>query len=285
VIKTKYGENCNIIDYVIITHMHLDHVGYVGNGGIWDLVNNKGYVIREKTLLRDYEDNVGTADGTYEKWRAYLESPDGSSRLEPVTASLGSSQVDMGYVGQEKVDVRIVAVDGRTASQPDGARPEILGDRRKDKYPPSENDYSLGFVLSVGDFQMFFGGDMDGEDQRGPSSAYHDVESFAAPDVGDVEILRVNHHGSSHSTNHRFLQFLRPEVSIMSVGDNNTYGHPSQKVLNRLQEARSEVYLTECGDMNRDIGSATVAGDVEIAVSPDGSSFTVEGKRYLSIPP
>ena len=60
----------------------------------------------------------------------------------------------------------------------------------------------------------------------------------------DTELLVVGHHGSKYSTGDAFLNDITPEKAIISVGY-NTYGHPSDEVLNKLDERGIEVYRTD----------------------------------------
>lgn len=64
-------------------------------------------------------------------------------------------------------------------------------------------------------------------------------------EVGKVNILKVGHHGSDTSSSENFLQKIAPEVAIISVGEGNSYGHPSQTVLERLEQIGSKVYRTD----------------------------------------
>ena len=59
-------------------------------------------------------------------------------------------------------------------------------------------------------------------------------------------VLKVAHHGSKTSTSPQFLTAVAPEIAIISVGGNNTFGHPSPEVMERLGEKlkKDEVYLT-----------------------------------------
>lgn len=63
--------------------------------------------------------------------------------------------------------------------------------------------------------------------------------------LSDVDILKVSHHGSKYSSTDGFLVSTKPEISVISVGRNNLYGHPSPKVLERLTEAGSSIYRTD----------------------------------------
>lgn len=64
-------------------------------------------------------------------------------------------------------------------------------------------------------------------------------------EVGKVNILKVGHHGSDTSSSENFLQKIAPEVAIISVGEGNSYKHPSQTVLDRLEQIGSKVYRTD----------------------------------------
>ena len=63
----------------------------------------------------------------------------------------------------------------------------------------------------------------------------------------DSAVLKVGHHGSSTSTTARFLGSVRPTVTVISAGESNRYGHPSEEVLARLVEVVGEegVYRTD----------------------------------------
>ena len=148
---------------------------------------------------------------------------------------------------------------------------------------PLENDYSIGAVLSFGNFDEWMGGDLDGQYLLSGGYRYHDIELSVAPEVGDVDVYKVNHHGSSHSSSATFINQIDPEVSVVSVGNANTYGHPTQVVMDRLL-ATSTVYLTERGDTNTNIGPAIVAGNIVIKTS-NGSTYTVNGTTYTATEP
>jgi beta-lactamase superfamily II metal-dependent hydrolase len=352
VIKEKYGPNCNCLDDVLISHFHLDHLGYVyfpenqnheplnanlevlqlgdspyrpiGYGGLGYLVLEKGYHIK-RMLVRDYKKhnpNKSPDDGgskTFRNWRILLESKEGKVLFNPEVVTLGSHQVELGDIEQIPVKVDVVAVDGATPSFPDGCDPgkffggsgfAIRGDNQENQTPPSENDLCVSVVISYGDFQMFVGGDLSGENYVTEFGyRYHDMETCLTSDLAimgtyadTIEVLRANHHGSSHSTNEAFLKFISPIVTIFSVGDHNTYGHVSLDVIDRAVRYSKKVYLTECGDTIESKSDADAkrivvvdgeypneleedeSGDpnIEIVVFDNGHRFSVDGNPYLS---
>jgi competence protein ComEC len=54
------------------------------------------------------------------------------------------------------------------------------------------------------------------------------------PQILDVDILKLGHHGSRTSSSRQFLQATSPTLSIISAGINNSYGHPHKEVLEKL---------------------------------------------------
>ena len=58
-----------------------------------------------------------------------------------------------------------------------------------------------------------------------------------------VDVLKVGHHGSEYSTTDKFLNKVNPSISIISVGKDNKYGHPSKKTLDKLKNTK--IYRTD----------------------------------------
>ena len=63
-------------------------------------------------------------------------------------------------------------------------------------------------------------------------------------------VLKVGHHGSDSSTTYRFLNEVMPQFAVISVAKENSYGHPTETVLSRLQDADATILRTdELGDI------------------------------------
>ena len=60
-----------------------------------------------------------------------------------------------------------------------------------------------------------------------------------------TNILKVGHHGSSTSSSKKFLNQVLPQISIVSVGKDNDYGHPHDEVIDRLEKIGTLIYRTD----------------------------------------
>ncbi|MDF2521292.1 MAG: internalization-related competence protein ComEC/Rec2 [Clostridia bacterium] len=95
------------------------------------------------------------------------------------------------------------------------------------------NNNSLVLKLRYKDFDALFTGDIQQEGEQRISK-----------EKQDVDVLKVSHHGSPYSSTKKFLDLVKPEFSIISVGK-NIYGHPSEEAIERLHQAGSIVYRTD----------------------------------------
>jgi len=131
-----------------------------------------------------------------------------------------------------------------------------------------ENAKSVVVKVSYGAFDALVGGDLTGSTE--------DMESVIANAVGPLELYKVHHHGSRYSSNNTLLDATNPTVSFISVGKDNTYGHPTAECLDRLAAHNSEVWQTE------DPATNSKRGHIELS-SADGTTFVVaQGTRSIS---
>jgi competence protein ComEC len=98
----------------------------------------------------------------------------------------------------------------------------------------NENDCSLVGLLTYGEQDFLFTGDISKEVEQ--------KISHLIPE--NLELLKVAHHGSRFSTDQEFIQKIKPQYSIISVGE-NSYGHPHPDVLSVLEAASSTVLSTK----------------------------------------
>ena len=63
--------------------------------------------------------------------------------------------------------------------------------------------------------------------------------------IGKIDILKVPHHGSKNGLIKKFLDLADPLVAVISVGKNNSYGHPHQKILDMLKAKNVKIRRTD----------------------------------------
>jgi competence protein ComEC len=122
------------------------------------------------------------------------------------------------------------------------------------------NEDSAVLLVRYGEFEALLTGD-----------AGLAAERVLGGRMGDVEILKVGHHGSAGSSGAGLLAELGAEVGVISVGRGNRYRHPSAEALGRLGAAGVEVWRTD------EVGT--------VEVRTDGVTFTVSaGGRSRVLP-
>lgn len=73
-----------------------------------------------------------------------------------------------------------------------------------------------------------------------------EIEEKIKDDIEEnYTVLKVAHHGSNYSSSEKFLKKVNPEYSIISVGKNNSYGHPGNETMERLRKQGGVIYRTD----------------------------------------
>ncbi len=125
-----------------------------------------------------------------------------------------------------------------------------------------ENEHSLCMLMSYDQnrpFRMLLTGDLE-KDQ---------INQILSKVKFKVDILKVGHHGSKKSTDDTMLTVLKPKDAIISCGQNNDYGHPSQEVLEVLDKYKVNSYIT--------------AWSGDISVYPNASGYQIVPQKDVKI--
>ena len=123
------------------------------------------------------------------------------------------------------------------------------------------NDTSIVIMAEFGSNRFLFTGDME-------SAAENDMLDYWGSRVNwNVDVLKVGHHGSDTSSSYRFVYETDPEYAIISVGEGNTYNHPSKSTLSRYADAEIPMFRTD------ELGHVIVTSDgTNIAVTWEDQS-------------
>ena len=98
------------------------------------------------------------------------------------------------------------------------------------------NNTSIVLRITYGNTSFLFTGDAEREAEQDILSKGYELGST---------VLKVGHHGSKDSTTYPFLREIMPEYAVISVGEDNTYGHPTEDALSRLRDADVKVFRTD----------------------------------------
>ena len=188
------------IDYVLITHYHMDHAG-----GAVQLAER----IPIGTFI-DYGENHETDDpGTREVWQAYQRLlADG--KYKHIVARPGDT------LPVEGIKATVVSGNGEVIAKPvrgHSSGKENAACKGAESYPEdqTENARSLGLIIDFGRLRIVDLGDLTRDKEK----------DLVCPlnKLGKADIYIVSHHGSAQSGSPAFLAAIDPRVAIMNNGE------------------------------------------------------------------
>ena len=103
------------------------------------------------------------------------------------------------------------------------------------------NAYSTVLHMKYGNFTALFTGDVEKEGQENLKRVIESSNGI----YSDVTLLKVAHHGSMYTTDNEFLKLITPKVALISCGVDNSYGHPHEEVLTRLENIGADIVRTD----------------------------------------
>lgn len=222
VIRALRARGVRRLEAMVLTHPHADHFGGA-RAVLEELAVARVVDPLVPAPSRGYAELLETARARGVRWEA---------------ARAGQSwEVD-------DVVVRVLHPSDMRATGPS----ETTGGAGARPGPLEANEVSVVLEVSWRGFEALLTGD-----------AYVEAERAVMDRVGDIEVLKVGHHGSDTSTDEGFVRAVRPELALISVGRGNRYGHPSPRVVDRLAAAGARVLRTD------------LAGSIRVVVRRSGA--------------
>lgn len=196
-----------------------------------DHIGNMAEIIKKYEIKAFYSPKVTTTTKSFESMIDALKS----KNLKINILKSGPTSIDLG----ENTTVSILSPN-------------------KDKYISGNtenlNNYSPVILIKFGENKFLFTGDAEMEVEKEILSSNIDIKA---------DVLKLGHHGSSTSTSEEFLNVVNPSIGVISVGEDNSYGHPHKEVLNLLNSKKIKILRTDI--------------DGNIIISSDGKNiFRVE---------
>lgn len=203
-----------------------------------------------------HSDHIGGLSGALVKCGA-------QALLTPADSYDSDAFADMmRYAGEKNVQV-VKPSPGDTLTL-GGAEIEILAPDETGFQTGEEtsvNNISIICKVTYGSTSMLFTGDAEAEEEEELLRSGADLHA---------DVLKVGHHGSDTSTGEEFLRSVSPTDAVISVGADNSYGHPSQTVLDRLTRVGAAVYRTD------------LQGNIHL--QSDGTQLTFETEKQAQQP-
>ena len=125
------------------------------------------------------------------------------------------------------------------------------------------NNTSIMLRIVYKDTSFLFTGDAEREAEQAALNSGCKLEST---------VLKVGHHGSRSSTEYVFLREVAPQYAVISVGEGNTYGHPTEEALSRLRDADVKTYRT---DLQGTVICSSNGTEVSFTVSKNSTADTL----------
>ena len=195
------------LDFILATHMHYDHAGS------FEAIIKSDEVVIDKAYIREYTD-ANFSDTEKDSWgnqKLYTAILDALNSKEiPVIHDLPAEEFTFGDFTLRMINAVV----------PDEIK--VGGD----------NDNSIGVVISKGADKAFLAADFTN------SSG---LENYYADDIGDVDLLKIGHHGYFGSSSADFLRTLKPEITICTNYIGKIY--PNVK-WNLTMVARAPIFST-----------------------------------------
>ncbi len=208
-----------LVDMAVVSHLDADHIS-----GIRDLLRAMPVYEGEAVFAAGYAGSVGIKELVLplvsEKSEAYLE-------LESLAhaKNVAIRYIQAGEVLYREKDFLMECLYPYNAKK-------------------SDNDTSLVFLLQTPKLLAWLTGDAGIAPEAEMMSRLSAVDMSALRDDKFV-LLKVGHHGSKTSSSREFIEYVQPDVAVISCGYHNSYGHPHAEVVERLDVSGAEVFRTD----------------------------------------
>lgn len=218
------GDGKVVLDFVVGTHSHSDHIG-----GFDTIISDEDVLVK-KAYLKPYN-HLKISDNEVEEW-------DNQEVYDQMVTALKAEGAEIVYdIPKDEFtfgDFTCKFYNGEI----------YTGDKKQ-----GENENSLGLLLTCNGSKAFLAGDINNIDG---------TEDAIGTEIGKVDLLKIGHHGYEESTSTAFIEALMPDIGILT--NKSIYSLNSQSRKDLVNISETAVYST--GDNNGIIANFTTKGIV-----------------------
>lgn len=98
------------------------------------------------------------------------------------------------------------------------------------------NNTSIVIKLIYGRTKFLLMGDAENEAENKLMASVSDLK---------VDVLKIGHHGADDATSEEFLKAVSPQIAVIEVGKDNDFGHPSPRILKRLERLGARIFRAD----------------------------------------
>ena len=226
----RENPNGRKVDYFLLTHYHSDHAGsgkfsagrsangkydISGIGQAMDMLDFKTFIDRSWPNVND----PAPRNDNFDDWTVkhvkdvYAEAERRGIKVERFRLEKGSDQIRQLHGGGGKFSFTPLCARGEILKR-DGTVLD-LGKFGKPRSKFGENELSIGFILSLGDFRYFTAGDFQGG-VKGADGKRVEIEDILAAECPQVDVVKANHHGH-HSMPDKLVNALHARLVLAGV--------------------------------------------------------------------
>jgi competence protein ComEC len=122
-----------------------------------------------------------------------------------------------------------------------------------------QNGHSIVILLTMYEKQFLFTGDIGMKEEHGIA-----FDRFSSTTNSAIDVLKIAHHGSKHSTSEEWLAAWSPRMAVVSAGARNVYGHPHPFVVDRISQQGAQLLRTDQD------------GEIDMRVNEEGISVSTK---------
>ena len=292
----RENPNGRKVDYFLLTHYHSDHAGsgkfsagrgangkysVSGIGQAMDLLDFGTFIDRSWPDVND----PAPRNDNFDDWtvkhvkEVYAEAERRGIKVERFRLEKGSDQIRQLHGGGGGFSFTPLCARGEILKR-DGTVLDLgKFDRPRSKF--GENELSIGFILSLGDFRYFTAGDFQGG-VKGADGKRVEIEDILAAECPRVDVAKANHHGH-HSMPDKLVAALRARLVLAGVWHQ---AHMTRDAMRRLAKGgwpclcapglfpEKRRKADEAEAWMKDVAPESFAGaHAVVDVAPDGKSY------------